>query len=309
MNLLELKNNAGNSPVLIRLLENGLVLQQQLSVLSCSVLIAASAWIVGQLVWFVEPVEQTIVPWQAMVSSTATSQSTLDMSSLQQSHMFGTYNPNKPKPVVVEQPLVKDAPKTRLNLVLVGVVASSNPELSLAVIANRGKQATYGSNEQIEGTKAQLKTVLADRVIIDNSGRDETLMLEGIDYKRLAVSEPTPRRASSSVRGNNPVSEEEELDEIKAKIMKDPQQIFQYVRLSQVKRDNSVIGYRVSPGKDSVLFDSVGLQNGDIATQLNGQDLTDPAAMGEIFRSISELTELNLVVERAGQQHQIFIEF
>ena len=48
---------------------------------------------------------------------------------------------------------------------------------------------------------------------------------------------------------------------------------------------------------------------GDIATQLNGQDLTDPAAMGNIFRSISELTELNLVVERDGQQHEVFIEF
>ena len=111
------------------------------------------------------------------------------------------------------------------------------------------------------------------------------------------------------MRGNNPGSAEEKLEEIKAKITKDPQQIFQYVRLSQVKRDGNVIGYRVSPGKDPELFKSVGLQSGDIATQLNGQDLTDPAAMGSIFRSISDLTELNLVVERDGQQHDIFIEF
>ena len=221
--------------------------------------------------------------------------------------MFGAYNPTTP--AVVEQQVIQDAPKTRLNLVLVGAVASSNPKLSLAVIANRGTQATYGINEEIEGTRAKLKAVLVDRVIIDNSGRDETLMLEGIEYKRLAVSAPAPPRTSSSVRGNNPASAEEKLDEIKAKIMKDPQQIFQYVRLSQVKRDDKVIGYRVSPGKDSELFNSVGLQNGDIATQLNGQDLTDPAAMGNIFRSISELTELNLVVERDGQQHEVFIEF
>jgi len=134
-------------------------------------------------------------------------------------------------------------------------------------------------------------------------------MLEGLEYKRLSVSAPAKPRASASVRGNNPGSAEEKLEEIKAKITQDPQQIFQYVRLSQVKRDGNVIGYRVSPGKDPELFKSVGLQSGDIATQLNGQDLTDPAAMGTIFRSISDLTELNLVVERDGQQHDIFIEF
>lgn len=307
MNFLELKLRMDNSPVLSRFLENGFLLQQKLSLVLCCVLIAASAWILGQLAWFIEPAEQTVVPWAATASSSSTHQSTLDISSLQQSNMFGAYNPTTP--AVVEQQVIQDAPKTRLNLVLVGAVASSNPKLSLAVIANRGTQATYGINEEIEGTRAKLKAVLVDRVIIDNSGRDETLMLEGIEYKRLSVSAPAPPRTSSSVRGNNPASAEEKLDEIKAKIMKDPQQIFQYVRLSQVKRDDKVIGYRVSPGKDSELFNSVGLQSGDIATQLNGQDLTDPAAMGNIFRSISELTELNLVVERDGQQHEVFIEF
>ncbi|NOJ00409.1 type II secretion system protein GspC [Vibrio kanaloae] len=308
MNFLELKNRIGHSPVLSRLLENKFVFQQKLSLATCCLLIAASAWILGQLAWFLVPAEQTVVPWKASVSSSSSAlQPTLDISSLQQSNLFGAYNPTTP--AVVEQQVIQDAPKTRLNLILVGAVASSNPKLSLAVIANRGTQATYGINEVIEGTRAKLKAVLVDRVIIDNSGRDETLMLEGIEYKRLAVSEPVPPRASSSVRGNNPASAEEKLDEIKAKIMEDPQQIFQYVRLSQVKRDDQVIGYRVSPGKDSELFNSVGLQNGDIATQLNGQDLTDPAAMGNIFRSISELTELNLVVERDGQQHEVFIEF
>lgn len=307
MKFLELKNRMGNSPLLSRLIENGFVFQQKLSLITCCVLIAISAWILGQLAWFIEPAEQSITSWKAQSSSSSRPQSTLDISSLQKSHLFGEYNAETPQ--VIEQPVIQDAPKTRLNLVLVGAVASSDPNRSLAVIANRGKQATYGISEEIEGTRAKLKAVLIDRVIIDNSGRDETLMLEGLEYKRLSVSAPAKPRASASVRGNNPGSAEEKLEEIKAKITKDPQQIFQYVRLSQVKRDGNVIGYRVSPGKDAELFKSVGLQSGDIATQLNGQDLTDPAAMGTIFRSISDLTELNLVVERDGQQHDIFIEF
>lgn len=306
MKFLELGSGLERYPSLSRVLQNGLVMQQKLSVVICCILIAISAWVLGQLAWFIEPSEQSIVPWKANVSASQRQQSSLDLSSLQQSNIFGAYSASKP--VVVEKPVVQDAPKTRLNLVLVGAVASSNPNFSLAVIANRGKQATYGIDEQIEGTRAKLKAVLNDRVIIDNSGRDETLMLEGIEYKKLSVSEPKTQR-SSSVIGNNPVDKEEKLVAIKSAITKDPQQIFQYVRLSQVKRDGKVLGYRVSPGKEPELFHSVGLKSGDIATQLNGQDLTDPAAMGTIFKTISDLTELNLTVERDGQQHDVYIEF
>lgn len=60
--LLELKSRMGNSPVLSRLLENGFVFQQKLSLVTCCLLIAASAWILGQLAWFIEPAEQTVVP-------------------------------------------------------------------------------------------------------------------------------------------------------------------------------------------------------------------------------------------------------
>ncbi|MFS1426027.1 hypothetical protein LMH73_002250 [Vibrio splendidus] len=41
-----------------------------------------------------------------------------------------------------------------------------------------------------------------------------------------------------------------------------------------------LVGYRVRP--ERALFDSVGLQDGDIAVELNGADLTEPSAMVEI---------------------------
>ncbi|MFS1426028.1 type II secretion system protein N [Vibrio splendidus] len=100
-------------------------------------------------------------------------------------------------PVAVEQ--VVDAPKTRLNLVLVRV-ASSNQKNSLAVIANRGSQDTYGIGETIDGTRAQQGNVLKDRVIIENQGRNETLMLEGIEYKRQAMCKTSHKQPQSNVQ-------------------------------------------------------------------------------------------------------------
>ncbi|EGR7977433.1 type II secretion system protein GspC [Vibrio vulnificus] len=305
----ELSAGLANSPLLTRMIANNGMIQSRASALLAGVLVALTGWTLGQVVWLTQESNTQIVAWRPAPQQNAQGKQgeRLNLADLQAINLFGVYNENKPKPVV-SQPVVQDAPKTRLNLVLVGAVASSNPQTSLAVIANRGQQATYGVGEEIEGTRAKLKAVLVDRVIIDNEGRDETLMLEGVEYKKL--SESAPRVISSStIAKNNPPDTDEQLAQIREEITADPQKIFQYVRLSQVKQEDKVIGYRVSPGKSPQLFEAVGLQDGDIAVQLNGNDLTDPAAMGKIFNAVSELTELNLTVERDGQQHDIYIQF
>ncbi|GAM54672.1 general secretion pathway protein C [Vibrio ishigakensis] len=76
-----------------------------------------------------------------------------------------------------------------------------------------------------------------------------------------------------------------------------------------MNRDGKLVGYRVRPGRDRALFDSVGLQDGDIAVELNGADLTNPASMGEIWKNLNQLSELNLTVERDGQRYDIYLQF
>lgn len=276
--------------------------QNPLSLILTLTCLVFSAWIVGQLVWLLPKQDSSIVPWVAKPISNQVAASRIDIRPLQNSHLFGVYNPQAAP--VVAAPVQVDAPPTRLNLTLVGVVASNEIERSLAVIANRGQQATYGLNEQIEGTRVTLKAVLADRVIIDNAGRDETLMLEGLDYGKPSTNNMVQRAAPAPQE-----VVEDKLAAIRAAISQNPREVFQYVSLSQVKQDDRIVGYRVSAGRDPALFEAVGLQNGDIAVQLNGLDLTDPSAMTQVFESISDLTELNLTVERDGQQHDIYIQF
>ncbi|ENM5790094.1 type II secretion system protein GspC [Vibrio mimicus] len=270
-------------------------------------LLVASAWTLGKMVWLMSGEQAQAPSWSPTLSALKPDHQPLDISVLQKGELFGVFT--EPKEAPIEQPVVVDAPKTRLNLVLSGVVASNDLQKSLAVIANRGVQATYGLNEVIEGTQAKLKAVMPDRVIISNSGRDETLMLEGLDYTSPTASS-TP---SSQLPRTNQLSQtpqfEDKLDAVREAIARNPQEIFQYVRLSQVKRDDKVLGYRVSPGKDPVLFESIGLQDGDIAVALNGMDLTDPNVMNTVFQSMNEMTEMSLTVERDGQQHDVYIQF
>ena len=280
----------------------GLGVQQRASEVCTVILFMLSAWIVGQVVWHPWSVT-SLTSWQPGNSSRTDSvgSNIVDITQLLNSNLFGKYQENAP---VVEKPKVQDAPKSRLNVVLVGIVTSSDHNKSLAVIANRGKQATYGIGEVIAGTRAKLVQVHADRVIIDNSGRDETVMLEGLKYSKSAEKNERPPRTKEIDYKVSP----DGLAKIRNEIRRDAKQIFQYVRMSQVKKDGAVIGYRLSPGKDKALFDSVGLRPGDIAIAINGQALQDPAAMGEVFRSLSQLTELTLTVDRDGQPFEIYIE-
>ncbi|EGU35884.1 general secretion pathway protein C [Vibrio ichthyoenteri ATCC 700023] len=285
-----------SSPSLQKLITNQAILSTWVTV----ILLLSAAWVAGKLIWF--PYQQVdIVSWQPSASTIAagTQQDRLDLSTLQNSHLFGRYQADVVAPVA--KPKLEDAPKSRLNVVLVGVVTSSESNKSLAVVAKSGKQATYGVNEVIAGTQAKLIQVQSDRIIVDNSGRNETVMLEGIKY-----SKPTQQQAKSAPATS--LNTKEKLEQIRTDITTDPKQIFQYVRMSQMKQDGEVVGYRLSAGKSRELFDAVGLKNGDVATHLNGQDLRNAAAMGEIFNRLSELTELNLTVERNGQPYDIYIE-
>ncbi|PSW13115.1 type II secretion system protein GspC [Photobacterium sanctipauli] len=267
-------------------------------------LVVLLAWIAGRLVWSV--LQPTVSPskWQASpVSVSVTATQGNDVSDVLAMNLFGRYLQNAPQKVERQQPTQQNAPQTRLSLTLTGVVASSDPERALAVITHRGKQNTYGLNEAIDGTRATLQAVYPDRVIIRNSGRDETLMLDGVDFNKAAsrpVRQPEPQAPAAE-----PTSE---LGRIKQEILEKPQTLFSYIRLSQVKRDGELVGYRVNPGKERALFDAVGLQANDLAVSLNGNDLTDATVMAKLWTELSQATDFTLTVEREGQLHDIYIE-
>ncbi|MBY5948621.1 type II secretion system protein GspC [Photobacterium rosenbergii] len=271
------------------------------------VLVVMLAWVVGRMVWLALQPAQAPANWQAStvaVSSNAGGNRS-EVAKVLNMNLFGRYQQNAP---VVErkQPVKQDAPQTRLNLTLVGLVASSNPQTALAVITHRGKQNTYGLNEAIEGTRATLQAVYPDRVIIRNSGRDETLMLDGVDFSKASQSTSRPRQPEP--RQVEPAEPTSDLSRIKQEILEKPQTLFSYIRLSQVKRDGELVGYRVNPGKERALFDAVGLKANDLAVSLNGNDLTDAAVMAKLWTELSSATDFTLTVEREGQLHDIYIE-
>lgn len=271
-----------------------------------TLILVATVWVLGEIIWLIPNETKAVPTWAAAHVVVSKNESNIDIDSLKQADLFGHYTPNQQTNAANNVKV--DAPKTRLNLTLAGVVANSDQALSLAVIANHGSQDTYGINEVIQGTRVKLKAVLVDRVILDNEGRDETLMLDGVDYSKLSMDNPQPLRVEP-VRNQEVNDEsadlEDKLDKIHQEIQNDPKALLKYVRLAMVKEGNDIQGYRLSAGSDRALFDSVGLQDGDVAVSINGVDLKSADALTQVLGTLSDIQEINLTVERDNQLEDI----
>ena len=182
-------------------------------------------------------------------------------------------------------------------LALTGVLASTVPSRSIAVIIQAGQEASYGIGETISGTNAKLRDILPDRVILNNQGQDETLMLDGEEFKSNVPGAAPPRAPSQSPA----------LSQLRDDLVKDPGKLLDYITISPAMQDGKLQGYRINPGKDVAFFHRLGLQSNDLAISINGNDLRDNAQAMQIMNQLSSMTEMNLTVERNGQSQDVYI--
>ncbi|WP_417348164.1 type II secretion system protein GspC [Ferrimonas sp.] len=277
-----------------------------------TVLLAVYAiYLASQLTWMMVPKESG--PQQAWRPQTQQGTQTQgrDMSQVQSLNLFGKAEKTQAtKKPVVETNLITDAPKTTLRILLTGLVASSEQERGIAIIESAGSQETYGIGDKIKGTSASLHEVYADRAIIVNRGRYETVMLDGIEYSKTITDETkrlkqTPTEPQQQdLRENQAVSRQ--LDEARSALLSDPGKLTDYLSISPVKtQEGGLKGYRLNPGKDRALFTQAGLKAGDLAVAINGYDLTQMSEAMQVLAELPELTEMSVMVEREGQLTEI----
>lgn len=294
--------------------------QQKIAQVISVLLLIYIAFLATKITWLLVPQDpitsnSTLAVGAKQVSSTEQS---FNLSALQALNLFGQYNQQVTD--VVEQ--ITDAPVTRLKLTLSGLVASDNPDTAAAIIEYQGKQETYGVGDIILGTRANLEQVLIDRVIIKQSGRLETLMLDGADYnqpaqnianKKAALNArdrakkgPGKTRNKANVvdqRSNNELTRN--AVQLRSDISKNPGKITDYLRISPAREEGEIVGYRLSPGKKPEFFKLSGLKSGDIAVQMNGYDLRDPLEAAQALSALKTEREISLLIERKNDLIEI----
>lgn len=271
-------------------------------------LIVLCAATLARIVWVLWPSDagsQSVVP--AATASKKTTQP-LDLSVIYNNHLFGRAEVKTKTPEAA--PI--DAPETRLNLTLTGIMAASGEEQSRALIKDgSGKQRPYGVGDDLPGN-ARLSAIHSDRVILERAGRYETLRMES-KLKGPGKSETrsrTRRSAAAPLPGaSQGISAEAaaKISEARSEILKDPTKASQYIRVQPVYNQGQLKGYRVYPGKDRQLFKDVGLRAGELLTSVNGIQLDDPTKALQMLTDFSSATDVTVTLERAGQSRTLNI--
>lgn len=275
------------------------VLLQKCSGIAILIVGSFLAYQLAVLTWSIFPTPEDDYQW--VIPKTTVKNRQIDTRSLQQQHLFGEVI--QVKKVVKPVKSVSVAPKTKLNLVLVGVVAASDPSYSSAIISYRSKQGSYFIDSEIEGTQASVSEIYPDRIILNVDGVLQTLMLDGVDGKAAMSKAPRQPRGSQARERKEQEPVEVKLD--RQEILDDPSKLTDYVRISPYREDGQVLGYRLRPGKNAALFEQAGFEKNDLAVELNGVDLLDTQQAFSLMKEFPTMTEINVTVERDGQLHEL----
>ncbi|MGX6595239.1 type II secretion system protein GspC [Klebsiella quasivariicola] len=199
--------------------------------------------------------------------------------------LFGLAAKNIPAPA--EATDLNQVPVSSLKLRLTGLLASSNPARSIAIIEKGKQQVSLSVGDTTPGYDARIAAILPDRIIVNYQGRQEAILL--FNDSRAAP-------LSTAAVASPPLVK---------RLREQPQNILTYLSISPVLSGDKLQGYRLNPGKDASLFRQAGLQENDLAIALNGIDLRDQEQAQQAMQHLAELTEITLTVEREGQRHDI----
>lgn len=212
-------------------------------------------------------------------------------------HLFGRKDPTAAGPVP------EALPDTRLGLMLRGLLASTDPKYSLAIVADpAGQENYYKVGDSLPGG-AELHEIHADRIVLRRAGQYETLRLpkEGVDLQSRAAGMMPPSTSAALPASGAP------LASYRQALVNNPQQVADLVHIEAAQDGNRFRGYRLQPGRDPGFLARYGLRPGDVVTRINGVTLDNPTKGVEAMRQLSEAPMIDLEVERNGVREQFML--
>ena len=285
------------------------------------------AWfliILSELFWSLIPVPNvqdtaTVNHRSTVKKTTKNSASNVNLNKLQQWSLFGLQDA-EPEVIedvasVVADDVNDNAKETRLSLVLMGAIKASVPENSWALISHQSKSELYKIGDKIPGGRdVTLSKVLSDRVIIDNRGSYEALLLwdekrkQSMQAQAVVAKKPQPKASKKLLdqRKNNKLSSL--AGGYRKQLLSNPMSLSDVIKVSVAKdSDGNIIGYRVRPGRHRKQFTDFGLKSGDIVTSVNGTGLDDPSQAMQLYGQLREMTEASLEIKRGEEILTIMI--
>ena len=263
------------------------------------------AYQLAVLTWMIVDQPVLVLPEPSKGKATQTQGQSYDIASW---HLFGDA---AEVPVVQQEEI--SAPETRLRLVLMGVFMSPNKDQSSAIIAEQGREGEFFLvGDRVQG-RARLAQVYEDKVILDNSGKLETLTFEDAakgasagfqSATKRVTAKPTSKTTNKDFRKRLTKirTPEDFVKFAKDELESDPYQAMENVGLKQ-----SGNGYEVT--EKASMLKNLGMKAGDKLISINGQPLGDPVSDKELIDEVYAQGNARIEVERDGRRFVVNHQF
>lgn len=276
-------------------------------------LLLVAMWRLADVTWLMVPNYSQPAPVGPQSSDSLARKKAFDVRSVTKLNLFGIPAKEAPKVVPTERPNPTPATRdTKLKLILSGIVLSSNPSFSRAMIQKGGKQDLYAIEDEIDDNTT-VHEIHSDHVVINNRGELEVLRMEQLAKTTSSPSRggrgsPLPGLPSRSANSTQVSAETaKELSEVRNKLLRDPTKAAEFIRVRPVYSKGVLTGYRIYPGKNRQLFKQAGLRSGDLVKSVNGQTLDDPQKGFQILSSLSSATSITLDLQRRGKTESVSV--
>lgn len=253
------------------------------------------------LVWALVPAPELPAPPPPTVAADRPAAATRpDVRQVADWHLFGS----APQAAAAGGAAPIDAPETRLNLVLRGVLSSNDPEGARAIIAEpNGTEKYFRVGSSLPGG-AELKEIHADRIILLRAGRPETL--------RLPRDVMDGGGAAGDVDDEGVGAPDTDagalLSGYREQAAANPQALLDLARPVPYSDGNGFAGFRLFPGNKPGLFAQLGLRPGDVLKEVNGVVLDSPVRGAEAMQMLRDSKQVALRIERGGQDISLAVD-
>ncbi|NVB42883.1 hypothetical protein G6O69_33995 [Pseudenhygromyxa sp. WMMC2535] len=206
--------------------------------------------------------------------------------------------------------------RSSLRLQLLATMESDDPTLSMATIRDLDSNSLgpYTANEQLRAG-VTLLAVERGRVVVLNQGRREYITLgdEPAPAPAPAAAKPTTTAKPTASKGKSVAIEgaEDAIDcsnenacvverKFVDQLLANPTQLMTQARMAPISRDGEHAGFRVSRIRSGSLATLIGLENGDVISEINGQKLGSIDEALGMYQKLRRASHLSVVVERGG---------
>jgi general secretion pathway protein C len=205
--------------------------------------------------------------------------------------------------------------QSQLPLKLVATMESDDPTWSMATIQDIETHSLgpYSANEAVR-PGVTILAVERGRVVLLNQGRREFISLGAEPPKPSPSAKPsTPATRPRTKPGKSVAIDgaDQAIDcanensctvdrAFVEKLMSDPRQLMSQARMFPVTKDGETAGFRVSGIKSGSLATMLGLENGDVVSEINGAKLGTIDDALAMYQKLRRASHLSVTVERGG---------